>query len=98
MRTMRSLGVAVFATAIAAAGAVAAVRAGIGGLAVLFTVLGVLSLAGLRSNGKRHPISLRPDLVRWLEEVSATTAEPVEHVLDRSVSAYRASVRRSDDG
>jgi hypothetical protein len=97
MRTIRARGTALLAIAIALAGGVAAVRAGVGGLAVLFGVLGAISVAGLRPDRGRHPVCLRPDLARWLEQVSAVTAEPVEDVLDRSVSAYRASVRRSAD-
>jgi hypothetical protein len=97
MRTIRARTTALFGIAIALAGGVAAVRAEVGSLAVLFGMLGAISVAGLRPERGRHPVSLRPDLASWLEQVAAVTAEPVEDVLDRSVSAYRASVRESAD-
>ena len=97
MRTIRVRATALFAIAIAVAGGVAALRAEVGGLAVLFGVLGAISAVGLRPNRGRQPVCLRPDLARWLEQVSAVTAEPVDTVLDRSVSAYRASVHRGAD-
>jgi hypothetical protein len=98
MRTIRAQATALLVIAIAVAGAVVAARAGVGSLAVLFGVIGAISAAGLRPETRRRPVDLRPDLARWLDQVSAATAEPVEDVLDRSVSAYRASMRRCPDG
>lgn len=82
---------------VALSGAVIAMRTDVRGLAALFGFLAAVAVLGLRPERGRRPVRLRPDLVRWLEQVSALTAEPVEDVLDRSVSAYRASVRRSVD-
>jgi hypothetical protein len=98
MRMIRAQATALLVTAIAVAGAVAAVRAGVGSLAMLFGIIGAISAAGLRPERGRRTVNLRPDLARWLDQVSAATAEPVEDVLDRSVSAYRASMRPCPDG
>jgi hypothetical protein len=84
--------IALFAVAMAVAGAIVAARSAVPVLALLFGVLAVISATGLRPEGGRRPVRLRPDLARWLDQVSATTAEPVESVLDRSVSEYRASM------
>jgi len=95
---LRAQATALLVTALAIAGAVVAVRSEVGSLAVLFGMIGAISVAGLRRERGRRPVHLRPDLARWLDQVSALTAEPVEDVLDRSVSAYRASMRRGSDG
>ena len=94
----RAQATALLVLAVAAVGFVVAARTGMAALAVLFGVIGVIVGAGLRRRRTRRPIHLRPDLARWLDQVSAVTGEPVEDVLDRSVSAYRATMRRSPDG
>lgn len=98
MRMIRAQAAAVLTIAISIAGAVVSARADVTGAAVLFGVVGAIALAGLRPQTGPRPVRLRPDLARWLDHVSAVTAEPVEDVLDRSVSAYRASMRRGPDG
>jgi hypothetical protein len=95
---IRARATSLFVIAIAAAGAVVALRAGVGVLAVLFGIIGAVSLAGLRPESRRRPVQLRRDLATWLDNVAAVTAEPAEDVLDRSVSAYRASMNRNPDG
>jgi Flp pilus assembly protein TadB len=95
---IRAQATALLVLAIAIAGAVVAVRSQVGSLAVLFGVIGATSVAGLRRKSDRRLVHLRPDLARWLDQVSAVTGEPVDDVLDRSVSAYRASMRRGSDG
>jgi hypothetical protein len=89
---------AVAIVAVASAGFIAAVRVDRGGLAVLFAAVALLEVVrgGTRSR-RRRSFTLRPDLARWLEDVAATTGEPREEVLDRSVSAYRASMRTAPD-
>jgi hypothetical protein len=39
---------------------------------------------------------VRADLAGWLDEVSSTTGEPIGVILDRSVSAYRATMCSSN--
>lgn len=48
----------------------------------------------------RPAVPLRGDLFRWLEERAAATGEPVEHIADRCVAAYRAGLigEPNDDG
>ena len=66
----------------------------------LFIAIVVL-LAGLflRTFVGRPTISLRRDLVVWLDERAVTAGEPLERVADRAVSAYRAglSVEPNED-
>ena len=89
---------AVVIVAVALAGFVAAVRVDRAALAVLFAVVALLEVArGATLSRRRRALTLRPDLARWLEDVAATTGEPREEVLDRSVSAYRASMRATPD-
>jgi hypothetical protein len=97
MPNIRAQATALLAIGVALSGAIIAVRADVGSLAVLFGILAAMALAGLRPERRRRSVGLRPDLMRWLEQVSAVTSEPVEDVLDRSVGAYRASLRRSVD-
>jgi hypothetical protein len=96
MRMIRAQATALLAISIA--GATVAVRTDTAGLAVLFGLAGAIAVAALWPETRGRPVHLRPDLARWLDHVSALTAEPVEDVLDRSVSAYRASMRRGPDG
>jgi hypothetical protein len=48
----------------------------------------------------RPAVPLRGDLVRWLDERSAATGEPLEHIADRCIAAYRAglSPEPTDEG
>jgi hypothetical protein len=96
MRMIRAQAAALLAISIA--GAAVAVRTDTAGLVVLFGLVGAIAVATLRPEKRGRPVHLRPDLARWLEYVAALTAEPVDDVLDRSVSAYRASMRRGPDG
>lgn len=45
-------------------------------------------LLWLRERANRTPVTLRPDLARWLEHHSARTGEPFDDVLDRAVAWY----------
>ena len=98
MRSLRAHVTALFALAIAVAGAVVAMRSEVRSLALLFGILAVISAAELRPERGRRPVRLRPDLARWVDQVSATTGEPVEVVLDRSVGEYRAWMGSRTDG
>jgi hypothetical protein len=98
MQLIRAQTAALVMIGTAVAGAVVAVRADVGILAVLFGLIVAVSIVGLWPRKGRQSVHLRPDLARWLDQVSAATGERVEEVLDRSVSAYRASLRGSSDG
>jgi hypothetical protein len=84
--------------AISIAGTVAAALAGSGGFAVLFVATGLLATAPMLRPQARRAMYVREDLAAWLDEVSATTGEPIQEVLDRSVSSYRAGVENVSDG
>lgn len=45
-------------------------------------------LLWLRFRANRIPVSLRPDLARWIERQSQRTGEPFDDVLDRAVAWY----------
>jgi hypothetical protein len=49
----------------------------------------------LRQRAHRLPVTLRPDLARWLEDRSAESGEPFDDVLDRAVASYRHGLYRS---
>jgi hypothetical protein len=84
--------------AISIAGTVAAVRADSAGFAVLFAVTGLLAVAPSVWPRFRRSVALREDLAVWLDQVSVTTGESFQEVLDRSVSSYRADTERVSDG
>ncbi len=79
---------------------IALVVTGVGGLDAFFSrewdLLVVFLLSGtlqlilwLRQRANRTPISLRPDLSRWLERQSQRSGEPFDDVLDRAVAWYK---------
>ncbi len=72
---------------------VGAVDAGVGrnwDLAVVFLLIAVLQLLLLlRLAGRRPPVPLRADLVRWLRDRAAAEGEAAEIIADRAVGAYR---------
>jgi len=84
--------------AISIVGTAAAMLAGSAGFAVLFAVTGLLAATAMLRPRARRSVDLRADLAAWLDEVSATTGEPIREVLDRSVSSYRARAERVSDG
>ena len=45
----------------------------------------------------RPTVSLRGDLYRWLDERANATGEPIEHVTDRCIAAYRANLTADPD-
>jgi hypothetical protein len=81
---------------IALAGSIAAGMNGEPGFVVLFVVIGVVVAVRLLPTRRRRPLAVRADLAAWLDEVSATSGEPIEVILDRSVSAYRAGMCAGD--
>ncbi|MDH4146807.1 MAG: hypothetical protein OEY23_16735 [Acidimicrobiia bacterium] len=80
--------------AITAVALAEAARTGRAGLAVLLAVSEAVLVGTAASLRSRAPVSLRGDLVSWLEEVSAIGGESASTVADRAVSAYR---RRLED-
>ncbi|MGI9596446.1 MAG: hypothetical protein ACR2QK_09810 [Acidimicrobiales bacterium] len=46
-------------------------------------------LLWLRQRANRTPVSLRPDLTRWLQRQSQRSGEPFDDVLDRAVAWYQ---------
>jgi hypothetical protein len=86
----------VWLVVVSIAGTVAGVRSGSTGFVVLFVATGLLAVSQFLRSRSRRAFTLRADLASWLEKVSATTGEPASEVLDRSVSAYRASMRTAD--
>jgi hypothetical protein len=81
--------------AVAAIGAVDAVRGRNGDLIVVFLIVAALQLVLLvRLQFGRRPIPLRPDLVAWLDERASITGEAPERIADRCISEYRAALRR----
>jgi hypothetical protein len=86
------------ASAAAIVGTVAAGAANDWDLAVLFAVLGAIDAGLLYTlSGPRRLFMVRADLARWIEQRAATSGEPVGHVLDRCVAAYRAGMTVSDE-
>ncbi len=58
-------------------------------LLVVFVLSVILHLIlWSRHRAKRIPVTLRPDLARWLEHQSARTGEPYDDLLDRAVAWY----------
>lgn len=60
---------------------------------VLFAAIAfVVTVLLLRTFVGRAAISLRRDLVEWLDERAVAGGEPPDRVADRAVSAYRAGL------
>ncbi|HEX5997139.1 MAG TPA: hypothetical protein VFY84_18530 [Jiangellales bacterium] len=57
------------------------------GFALLLQLMLVVSL-----HAPRPTVSLRGDLYRWLDERASATGEPIEHITDRCIAAYRANL------
>jgi hypothetical protein len=56
----------------------------------VFLLSGLVYLSlWLKQRAGRVPLSLRPDLARWLEHRSQTNGERIEDLLDRSVAWYQ---------
>ena len=84
---------AVFASLVAAVGAIDALSAGQWDLAVLFLALVAVQAALLvRAHLRRPAVPLRADLVGWLGERALATGEPLEVLADRCISTYRSDV------
>ncbi|MGH1491473.1 MAG: hypothetical protein ACRBK7_19090 [Acidimicrobiales bacterium] len=59
-------------------------------LLVVFVLSGIVQFTlWLRHRANRTPVSLRPDLSRWLERQSQRSGEPFDDVLDRAVAWYQ---------
>ena len=44
----------------------------------------------------RVPVSLRPDLARWVEQRSERSGEPIDDIVDRAVAWYQHGLYRTD--
>lgn len=55
-------------------------------LTVFLLSMSLQLLLWLRIRANRTPVTLRPDLARWLEQQSQRTGEPFDDLLDRAVS------------
>lgn len=56
----------------------------------VFVLLLLLQLSlWVRQRGNRRPVTLRPDLERWLEERSQRVGEPFDDMIDRAVAHYK---------
>jgi hypothetical protein len=78
---------------LAGAGIVASARGDDDVALVLFALLAGASLAPLVVlHPRRRAVTVRSDLADWLERTACVTGEPVDEVVDRSISAYRAHV------
>ncbi len=59
-------------------------------LLVVILLSGTLQLTlWLRHRANRTPVTLRPDLSRWLERQSQRSGEPFDDVLDRAVAWHQ---------
>lgn len=59
-------------------------------LLVVFLLIVAVHLAlWLRVRAARTPVSLRPDLARWIEHQAQRSGEPFNDILDRAVARYR---------
>lgn len=75
---------------VAAVGAVDALFSREWDLLVVFVLAITLQLIlWLRLRANRVPVTLRPDLARWLEHRSERSGEPFDDLLDRAVAWYR---------
>lgn len=67
-------------------------------LVIVLAVALAVQLALIVSlHAPRPAVPLRGDLFRWLDERSAATGEPVEHIADRCIAAYRAGLTAEPD-
>lgn len=85
--------------AVAIAGAVGLVDAAVGhaaDLVVVFAAIVLLALAATaRSLVLRRRITVRADVLAWLEQTSLTEGEPVNDIADRLLTAARAGISDS---
>ncbi|MEL7156639.1 MAG: hypothetical protein AAFN30_08570, partial [Actinomycetota bacterium] len=58
-------------------------------LVVFLLSLSLQLVLWLRERANRTPVTIRPDLARWLERHSSRTGEPYDDVLDRAIAWYR---------
>ena len=96
--TLTNRMVLIATAAVALVGAIDAAAGGSWDLVVLFGLVIVFQV-GLqaRLSARRLDLRVRADLVRWLRDRSEQSGEPVDHVADRAISAYRADLLGSRD-
>jgi hypothetical protein len=67
-------------------------------LVVFLLVVTLQLILWLRLRANRIPVTLRPDLARWLERQSGRTGESFDDVLDRAVAWYHSGLYTEDRG
>ena len=99
MRGVAASRVIVIATiAVAAIGAIDAVRGRSADLVAVFVLVGLLQVALLlRLQLGRRPITLRPDLAAWLDRRAELTGEGPDRIIDRLVAHHRSQIRGKKD-
>ncbi len=66
-------------------------------LLAVFALSALLQLTiWFRHRANRVPITLRPDLARWLEQETQQSGEPIDDVLDRAVAWYQHGLYSRD--
>lgn len=58
-------------------------------LVVFLLIVAVNLLLWIRLRAARTPVSLRPDLARWVDHQAQRTGEPFEDILDRAVARHQ---------
>ena len=66
-------------------------------LTVFAVALALQLLLLLRLVGRRPAVPIRRDLVGWLRAQAALGGEPIDAVVDRAISAYRAGFTDADE-
>lgn len=82
--------------AVAAAGIIETSRTGQVGLLALFCAIALLIGALVVSLRLSSPVMVRSDLAQWLDATAALTAESTGDLVNRAISAYRASLGDDD--
>ena len=67
-------------------------------LVVFLLVISLQSTLWLRLGAKRIPVTLRPDLARWVDRQSDRTGESFEDILDRAVAWFHSGLYTEDRG
>ncbi len=65
-------------------------------LVVFLLSISLQLLLWLRLRANRIPVTLRPDLARWLEHQSGRTGEPFDDLVDRAVAWYQSGLYVED--
>lgn len=61
-------------------------------LAVFLLVITLETVLWLRLRANRIPVTIRPDLARWIEQQSEQTGEPFDDLIDRAIAWHRSGL------